>query len=311
MYIDNNLEYGLLISWAILTIHLYRSRRRNFRKHIKSNKLLESYRTVNDDKTIFINELKEQQDIYKQKLNKSLIENQFLHEFSDRHEHDCSSRFSIIELNLKKIKNKENQDLIDKSLHQLIFLKDAITVHLTPNISEYIRQNVESTREQFNLTKRIHNYLNTSFDLKDPKNRLVFNCEVKDIILFGKWTPVEIMLDNIINNAFRHSSKNSDIIVSVTKINTFVQITIRNNGPHIPDDLRKEIFNKGFSIRSRNPNTQKGGFGLYFAKQVVTGYDGSIECKNFSTSRLLANDLTSVEFIIKLPILIDDEEEEE
>jgi nitrogen-specific signal transduction histidine kinase len=55
-----------------------------------------------------------------------------------------------------------------------------------------------------------------------------------------------------------------------------LEITVSDNGPGIPDDLKERIFEPFVSA------SQKGtGLGLAITKQIVTAHRGSIDVKSF------------------------------
>lgn len=102
---------------------------------------------------------------------------------------------------------------------------------------------------------------------------------------------------NIIKNAVDALSRekllnNANIEVIVEKVDTFSQVRISNNGPHIPDDMLDNIFKPYFSTKS----TKKGtGLGLYISKKMVEEHhDGKICVNNIDTG---------VEFCIRIPVL--------
>ncbi|MBK7438564.1 MAG: HAMP domain-containing histidine kinase [Saprospiraceae bacterium] len=71
-----------------------------------------------------------------------------------------------------------------------------------------------------------------------------------------------------------------------------IVISIKDNGPGIPEDIRDKIFQPFFTTK---PTGQGTGLGLSLAYDIVTkGHGGSIECASVEGER--------TEFIITFPI---------
>jgi signal transduction histidine kinase len=56
----------------------------------------------------------------------------------------------------------------------------------------------------------------------------------------------------------------------------YANITIKDNGPGIPDDIKDEVFNFGFSTKT-GENSSSRGIGLHFSKDCIKKYGGFIE----------------------------------
>jgi PAS domain S-box-containing protein len=87
---------------------------------------------------------------------------------------------------------------------------------------------------------------------------------------------------NLISNAVDAMATSGDTLAINAEMNTKVaelpilEITVSDNGPGIPDDLKERIFEPFVSA------SQKGtGLGLAITKQIVTAHRGSIDVKSF------------------------------
>lgn len=101
------------------------------------------------------------------------------------------------------------------------------------------------------------------------------------------------ILGNLIDNAFDAVAA-SGIPEMQVRVKVAAQpggylITVSNSGPEIPEEIKKSIFEKGFSTKG----TGGSGLGLYITKELVEKYRGEI-------SLMAASDY-STNFIIKLP----------
>jgi signal transduction histidine kinase len=81
---------------------------------------------------------------------------------------------------------------------------------------------------------------------------------------------IQIALENIFRNSSQYCGKNPIVDVNVRKVGGLIEILVSDNGPGIPEELRKRIFSRGIS-------TNEGGLGLYLASTILKGCGGSIE----------------------------------
>ena len=81
---------------------------------------------------------------------------------------------------------------------------------------------------------------------------------------------IAIVFDNLLRNSAEYAEGDVVVIIEVTQDGENIQTIISDNGPGIPEEIRRSLFERGVS-------TTGSGFGLYLSKRVVEGYGGSIE----------------------------------
>lgn len=134
-------------------------------------------------------------------------------------------------------------------------------------------------------------YLDTGNDYIDGLLSIKNNCAIKNNINF------EVMIDepfdlikirqdelisiisNLVDNAFEafQSKANSDykeIAISTFSEHEDFFIEVADNGDVISENVKKKIFDKGFSTKTTKKNDH--GFGLYIIKQLVEENNGKI-----------------------------------
>lgn len=80
---------------------------------------------------------------------------------------------------------------------------------------------------------------------------------------------------NLVENAIKYTPDGSRVLMRAEKVNKAVMISIKDNGPGIPSEMRDSIFDK-FS-RVKYQNAPKGvGLGLAFCRLAVEAHGGSI-----------------------------------
>ncbi len=90
------------------------------------------------------------------------------------------------------------------------------------------------------------------------------------------------LFQNLIGNALKFSDKLKPVVkISAVEMEDGWQFMLEDNGPGIPKELRKDIFNL-FSRLQRRDEVEGTGLGLSIAQRIVMQYDGTIECVDSS-----------------------------
>lgn len=103
--------------------------------------------------------------------------------------------------------------------------------------------------------------------------------------LLGNPNHIILLLENLIKNAQFFSTKsrfkqNSDRVgIKLEPHKGSARFSIYNRGPLIEQNTLQDIFRLGFSTRRTKEHHGKG-LGLFFAKEIVTGYQGTISAHN-------------------------------
>ena len=86
-------------------------------------------------------------------------------------------------------------------------------------------------------------------------------------------------LDNLIDNAYRHSRPNQRVIVRVERDGASALIAVIDEGPGIPDAVRGRIFDKFVRADPGSAGTNHG-LGLTLVKLAASAHGGdvTVEC---------------------------------
>jgi signal transduction histidine kinase len=86
---------------------------------------------------------------------------------------------------------------------------------------------------------------------------------------------MEQILANLISNAHRYAAKGGHIGIALTTDGDQLQLTVGDDGPGIPLDHQKRIFDKFYVVTSGSHPTGVG-LGLYIARELVELHGGRI-----------------------------------
>ena len=145
------------------------------------------------------------------------------------------------------------------------------------------------------------------FRAKDKSFNANFKAELADdlpkINIVGQ--DIGRVLLNLINNAFQAVSAKAlakvgsdykpTVTVSTSKKDGMVEISVKDNGPGIPEDIKEKIFQPFFTTKAAGEGT---GLGLSLSYDIVTkGHAGELKVETQSSG------MAGTEFIVKLPLV--------
>jgi two-component system, OmpR family, sensor histidine kinase CiaH len=138
----------------------------------------------------------------------------------------------------------------------------------------------------YNTAKQEINFSNlVQASVKDFQNRFpqrtIQSTIASDVYLNGEELLLQMLLNNLIENALKYSLKEQPIKVILTLADKKIQLKIIDTGIGVAIEERKKIFEKFY--RSGNENTRKTkgtGLGLYLCKKIMQGHNGYIGMTN-------------------------------
>jgi two-component system phosphate regulon sensor histidine kinase PhoR len=160
-----------------------------------------------------------------------------------------------------------------------------------------ILHKLEYTGFRFTITEgadiqKIINDLRTRF-LEKYNKQLHFQSDVDSAQILD--THVDSVLSNLIENAFKYSV-GTEVSVKIKKQESTLLITVEDQGPAIPLQERKRIFERFYTVsQSRNKNGSGTGLGLPIVKHITRLYHGKV----FVTENKRGGNLFKVELLEK------------
>lgn len=118
------------------------------------------------------------------------------------------------------------------------------------------------------------NALLPSFSLNQVNLRLAPDIDIsRDWKVVGEKLHLERVISNLVENALRHSPPNSTVTVGVQEDGEFILLTVDDQGPGVPQDISKSLFEK---FSQGKDKAGRLGLGLYFCRIMVELWNGTI-----------------------------------
>ena len=89
-------------------------------------------------------------------------------------------------------------------------------------------------------------------------------------------------------------SNDGEIVVNISKKSNYIQIFFSDNGPGIPEENRKKIFEPFFSTKDPTSGNGGEGLGLFVVWNILKMYNGTIQVNHKFEK--------GAQFVIKIPV---------
>ena len=117
----------------------------------------------------------------------------------------------------------------------------------------------------------------------------------EDVTIRGDEDRLNQVWVNLLDNAIKFSSPNSEVAIHVTSTKDSVSIVIEDCGSGIPPDQVHRVFDRFYRVDpSRNRVTGGAGLGLAICKAIITAHAGTIQVSKTST--------LGTSILVKLPL---------
>ncbi|MBD3197756.1 MAG: hypothetical protein GF317_22075 [Candidatus Lokiarchaeota archaeon] len=161
-------------------------------------------------------------------------------------------------------------------------------------------QNNDKKLTKINVIKHLENSISYTLNSFRERNiNIEFEIPEKPYFMFGNDLLIDVF-ENLLMNAIMHNDKRHIMIkVKVIRENTTSNQTIRivflDNGPGIPDTMKRRIFERPIDLKEK-----KGiGLGLFLVKNIIETFNGAIWVENNNE----ANFKGGSKFVIIFPVV--------
>lgn len=196
--------------------------------------------------------------------------------------HELKTPIAVAQLNLETLQKRKLDETQQQKLIGTALLETNRLNSLTNNIlvaSQLEMGTYRLNKQPFNFTELVNG------SVRDFKNRfparLLVLTAAEDVMTDGEATLLQMMVNNLLDNAIKYSPREAPVQVGLAKNNNTLVLTVADEGEGVPDSEKRHVFEKFYRIGSEATRTAKGtGLGLYLCRKIVKDHNGTITIQN-------------------------------
>jgi signal transduction histidine kinase len=221
--------------------------------------------------------------------------------------HDLRSHLSVILSVIQVMKsgniiidNKKTTEYIEtikkNSLKMLRLINNLIDTNKLKN--NYYTLN----KKNMNIISMVEEIVNCIDKYARQKNiQLIFDTNEEECIMSADPGVIDRIIMNLISNAIKFTYNDTNIFVNLLVKDNLIKISIRDEGPGISKENQEKVFGRYYKINDKKSENTGSGMGLDLVRYLVKSHNGKVE--------LFSNEGKGCEFIVTLPIIIEEEKE--
>ena len=201
---------------------------------------------------------------------------------------EALQRFNVLE------DRKRTENYLQIAAHELNHLSKMVNKIL--QLAIHKKGKLQFTYESINPVRLLKTIVDQNNMRFNEDALICFNDNGVTEKLYADRTHLTNAMQNLIDNAIKYSKNPAEVDLSITEQNGRIFISVKDNGPGIPNQYQDKIFEKFYRIPLGNVHNVKGfGLGLSYVKQVTEQHGGTISVESDGKK--------GTQFVIQLPII--------
>ena len=195
--------------------------------------------------------------------------------------HELKTPIAVTQLNLETIVKRDlqpaqQQHLIENTLKETKRL-DALCNNILL-ASQFEMGQYETSKQVVDLSTITFQCVQ-SFEERYTNRKCI--CSIDPAIqLQGEPLLLQLMINNLLDNANKYTDPGTPIFVDLHVIGTNIELNVKDQGIGIAPEERSKVFDKFYRVGAEQTRSTKGtGLGLYLCKKIVTFHAGTIFVK--------------------------------
>ena len=196
--------------------------------------------------------------------------------------HELKTPIAVARLNLETLQKYNLDPEKQKKLIRTTLDETTRLNFLTNNIlisSQLEGDRYKSDKEELDLSMLLKDCVQ-DFKKRFPDRQFAENIEA-DADVKGDPLLLQILINNLLENAIKYSSKEGLIKAVLKKSDTGIKLQIIDEGHGIPDEEKKKVFTKFYRIGNEATRKAQGtGLGLYLCQKIARDHKADILVTN-------------------------------
>lgn len=215
---------------------------------------------------------------------KSLLESmQKQKAFVENASHELRTPLAVLQNRLETLFRKPEATIMESSESIASSLDEVRNMKLlTTNLLNIARRDDGLKPEIDEIDPSFFDQTFSNFEIIAEENAKVFRGENRvDKIISSDKILLKQLMTILYDNALKYTDEDGEIGFKVQLKDKNLLIKVLDNGPGIPDEDKKRIFDRFYRV-DKARTRQKGGFGLglSLAKQIVEAFKGNIQVRD-------------------------------
>jgi signal transduction histidine kinase len=195
--------------------------------------------------------------------------------------HELKTPIAVTRLNLETLQKRKLDEHQQEKLISLALDETNRLNLLTNNIlvaAQLESGNYTINKQQIDLSTLVKDSI-TDFT-KRFRNREIKEEIADDIFMEGELMLIQMLINNLVENALKYSSKDKPVCVKLYQDGNAV-LKVIDEGAGIRHSEKKKIFDKFYRSGDESVRTTKGtGLGLYLCKRILKDHKGTISVED-------------------------------
>ena len=173
-----------------------------------------------------------------------------------------------------------------KEIDAMAKILDAEIDHMDKQVAMLLEQGRNRLREQekyghVDLSAFTRDVVAMHMHVANADGKFINLSIIPDLGIWGHPVRLRMIIDNILSNALFYSPPNGAVEVCVRQEKENVILSVRDQGPGVPEKHLQDIFNAFFRIdESRSRSSGGVGLGLALSRDAAIAMGGVIEARN-------------------------------
>ena len=192
--------------------------------------------------------------------------------------HELKTPIAVTKLNLetlqkRKLEESQQQKLLHNTIQETNRLNALCNNMLLASQIEGGGYNI--TKEETNFTELVNECVQ-DYCIRFPQRRINTAID-EEIFIDADRLLLQMGINNLIDNAFKYSPKESLITIELTEQNKETRLSVKDEGKGIIDEEKKKVFEKYYRTGNTATKGARGtGLGLYLTKKIAQLHNATI-----------------------------------
>ena len=211
--------------------------------------------------------------------------------------HELKSPLASIQLHLETIRlRKPPEERLDSFVGTM--LADTERLHYLINnllmAARLEQRRKQSERRLTDLTQLVQEHVDRERETLPQGGSISFEATSTLKALVDP-EEMSMVIRNLFENAVLYSPQSPEILVSLVKVGTWLQLSVQDHGRGLEKKEQKMVFERFYRAQPPGDNVRGTGLGLYIVESVIKGYGGTVSVTSDGVG-------TGCTFTIKVPV---------